>query len=156
MLFFNYKQPRAEYVQFQRLILGMTTLAAVLTQKIEFLYAFVILSTVSFITTTSYSPTTLIFKFFNYVFGKPLFTTAPQYAHSYITYRLAEIFEDLMRIGFGLFILYLYDILPLASWMIASFMGIAMLVSGLFGFCFSSLMYIGYQKILQKFGFKDD
>ncbi len=156
MLFFKYKQPKAEYVQFQRLVLGMTTLAAVLTQNIEFVYAFVVLSTVSFLTTTNYSPTTIFFRLFNYVFGKPLFTTAPQYAHSYITYRLAEIFEDLMRIGFGSLIVYLFDTSPLVSWMIASFMGVAMLVSGLFGFCFSSLMYIGYQKLMQKLGSGDD
>jgi hypothetical protein len=156
MIFLKYKQPKAEYVQFQRLVLGVLMLIAVLSQRVEFLYAFVMLSSIGFITTTSYSPTTMLFKLFHYLFGKPLFTTAPQYAHSYITYRLAEIFEDLMRIAFGLLVLYLFDYVPLVSWMMASFMGIAMLVSGLFGFCFSSLVYIGYQKLLQKMDLVDE
>ena len=127
MIFFKYRQPKAEYVQFQRLVHGLLLLNAVLFQMPDFVYAFFILSAVSFVTTINYSPTTLLFKLIHFTFGTPLFTTAPQYAHSYITYRLAEIFEDLIRISGGAAILYLYSFVPLAAWMLAAFMSIAML-----------------------------
>jgi len=152
MIFLKYKQPRAEYVQFQRLVLGLITLGSVLFENIELIQLFTFLSAVSFITTMNYSPTTFMFRLFSYMLGKPLFTTAPQYAHSYITNRLAEIFEDLMRIAGGLGILYLYTFSVMGAWMMASFMGIAMMISSFFGFCLSSLMYIGYKKVMNMFG----
>lgn len=150
MIFLKYKQPKAEYVQFQRLVLGLITITAVLFEKIEFIQLFTLLSAVSFITTMNYSPTTLLFRLLSYLLTGPLFTTAAQYAHSYITNRLAEIFEDIMRIAGGSIILYLYTVSPLAAWIMASFMGIAMMISSFFGFCLSSLVYIGYLK-LKKF-----
>lgn len=152
MIFLKYKQPKAEYVQFQRLVFALVILSAVLFEKVELIYAFLALSTITFISTVNYSPTTLLFRFFSFLLGRPLFLTAPQYAHSYITHRLAEIFEDILRIAGGTFILYLYTIFPLAGWMMASFMGIAMLISSFFGFCLSSLVYIGYQYIMKRFG----
>lgn len=155
MIFLKYKQPKAEYVQFQRLVFGLIILAAVLFENIEAVYVFFALSIISFITTINYSPTTWVFKFISFVFDRPLFTTAPQYAHSYITNRLAEIFEDILRMSGGALIIYLHTIFPLAAWMMASFMGIAMLVSSFFGFCFSSLVYIGYKNMMKKFGDKD-
>jgi len=156
MIFLKYKQPKAEYVQFQRLISGVIVLLAVLFENIQFVELFMVLSVVSFITTISYSPTTLLFKFLSYILTEPLFTTAPQYAHSYITYRLAEVFEDLMRIGGGACLLYLYTFSPLAAWMASSLMSIAMLISSFFGFCLSSLMYIGYKRLVKCFGDKDE
>jgi hypothetical protein len=152
MIFLKYKQPKAEYVQFQRLVFALVILSAVLFEKVELIYAFLALSAITFISTVNYSPTTLLFRFFSFLLGRPLFLTAPQYAHSYITHRLAEIFEDILRIAGGAFILYLYTIFPLAGWMMASFMGIAMLISSFFGFCLSSLVYIGYQYIMKRFG----
>lgn len=149
MIFLKYKQPKAEYVQFQRLVLGIITIGSVLFEKIELIEAFTILSVVSFITTMNYSPTTFLFRFLSYVNSTPLFTTAPQYAHSYITNKLAEIFEDLMRILMGLCILYVYSISALSAWMLASFMGVAMMISSFFGFCLSSLVYIGYKKLIK-------
>ncbi len=156
MIFLKYKQPKAEYVQFQRLIFGLCILIGVLFQRIEFIYAFLILSLLSFITTMNYSPTTMLYRLFSFILSKPLFETAPQYAHSYITNRLAEIFEDLMRIAGGTCIVYLYSQNELAAWMLGSFMGIAMLISGFFGFCLSSLLYIGYKKLMHKIGALDD
>ncbi len=155
MIFLKYKQPKAEYVQFQRLVFGLVILTAVLFEKIEVAYAFLGLSIIAFITTINYSPTTWLFRLLGFVLGRQLFTTAPQYAHSYITNKLAEVFEDILRISGGLLIIYLYSVTPLAAWMLASFMGIAMLVSSFFGFCFSALVYIGYQYMMKKFGSKD-
>jgi len=152
MIFLKYKQPKAEYVQFQRLMLGLLTLASVLFERIEFIHIFLVLSVISFITTMNYSPTTFLLRFLSFLLGKQVFTTAPQYVHSYITNRLAEIFEDLMRIGGGVMVIYLYSITPLAGWIMASIMGIAMMISSFFGFCLSSLMYIGYKKLLNIFG----
>ncbi len=152
MIFLKYKQPKAEYVQFQRLVFGLIILSAVLSQTIELVHLFFILSGISFFTTISYSPTSLLFRLLGYLLGAPLFSTAPQYAHSYITYRLAEIFEDLLRIAGGSFILYLHTVTPLGAWMMASFMGIAMMISSFFGFCFSSLVYIGYKTLMKKIG----
>jgi len=151
MIFLKYKQPQAEYVQFQRLVLGLIVLWAVLFDKIEFIELFVLLSFISFVSTMNYSPTTFLFKILSFILRKPLFITAPQYAHSYITNRLAEIFEDFMRIAGGSTVLYLYSIEPLWAWMMASFMGIAMMISSFFGFCLSSLLYIGYKKLLKLF-----
>jgi len=156
MIFLKYKQPKAEYVQFQRLVLGLITLTSVLFERIDFVEVFTLLSIISFFTTMNYSPTTVLFKFFSFLLSQPLFVTAPQYAHSYITNRLAEIFEDLMRIAGGITILYLYTFSPLAAWMMASFMGVAMMISSFFGFCLSSLMYIGYKKFLKRFGWMDE
>jgi len=155
MIFLKYKQPKAEYVQFQRLVCGLVILSAVLFERVELAYAFLGFSIIALITTINYSPTTWLFKLLSYFLGGPLFTTAPQYAHSYITNKLAEIFEDLLRITGGFLILYLHSVSPLAAWMLASFMGIAMLVSSFFGFCFSSLVYIGYQYMMKKLGSND-
>lgn len=152
MIFLKYKQPKAEYVQFQRLVFSLVILSAVLFEKAELVYAFLALSVITFTCTVNYSPTTLLFKFLSFLFGRPLFSTAPQYASSYITNRLAETFEDILRISGGALIVYLYSISPLAGWMMASFMGIAMLISSFFGFCVSSLVYIGYQYIMKRFG----
>lgn len=155
MIFLKYKQPKAEYVQFQRLGFGLILLSAVLFGKIEFIYFFLALSSISFITTINYSPMTLLFKLLSFMIGESLFTTAPQYAHSYVVNRLAEIFEDVLRIIGGLAVVSLYSTSPLASWMISSLMAIAMLISSFFGFCLSSLVYIGYKKILKKMGLLD-
>jgi len=152
MVFLKYKQPKAEYVQFQRLIFGLIILVAVLFERVDLIYTFLALSVITLITTVNYSPATLLFKFFSFLLGRPLFSTAPQYVQSYITNRLAYIFEDILRILGGSMILYLYSISPLAGWMMASFMGIAMLISSFFGFCISSLVYIGYQYMLKRFG----
>ena len=152
MIFLKYKQPKAEHVQFQRLVLGLITLIAVLAEDIFFVYVFLGLSVITFLTTVNYSPTTLLFKLLDFLLGRPLFSTAPQYAHSYITNKLAEIFEDILRISGGALILYLFTFSPLAAWMVASFMGIAMLVSSFFGFCLSSLVYIGYKYVVNSFG----
>lgn len=147
----KYKQPKAEHVQFQRLILGLLVLLAVIYQEIFFVKLFLGLSVVSLITTINYSPTTMIFKFFSFIYGKPIFTTPHQYAHSYIVYRLASIFEDLMRIAGGLAIIYFYQYYPIVAWIISSFMAIAMLISSFFGFCLSALFYIGYTSLEKKF-----
>ncbi len=156
MIFLKYKQPRAEHVQFQRFISGMILLAMVLFQEIELGYVFLILSIISFVTTINYSPTTFVFRLLSLVLGRSLFVTAPQYAHSYVINRLAEVFEDILRISGGIAIIYLHTLSPLASWMLASFMSIAMLISGIFGFCLSSLVYIAYQRILKKKGSADE
>ena len=151
MIFLKYKQPKAEYVQFQRLAAGITVLLGVLTANIMFIYAFLILSIVSLLTTINYSPSTFFFKLVSFITSKPLFTTAPQYVHSYMVHRLATIFEDLMRIAGGSMIIYFYDTAPTAAWMIGSFMSIAMLISSFFGFCLSALLYIGYTAIAKRF-----
>lgn len=152
MIFLKYKQPKAEYVQFQRFVMGLLILMAVLSEDIFFVNIFLILSIISLFTTVNYSPTTFIYKFISLLRGKPFFTTAPQYSHSYIVHRLAEIFEDFMRIAGGFTIIYVYTIVPLVAWIISSFMAIAMLISSFFGFCLSALMYIGYKFISKKFG----
>ncbi len=151
MIFLKYQQPKAEYVQFQRLILGLIVLASVFTEDILYIYIFLGLSLISFITTINYSPTTLLFKFLNFLMQQPLFTTAPQYAHSYVVNQLAEVFEDFMRVFVGMLIIYLYSFSPLSAWMIASVMSMTMLISSFFGFCFSSLIYIAYIHGVKKF-----
>ncbi len=147
MIFMKYKQPKAEYVQFQRLLAGLLILSAILTENIIFTYIFLLLSTISFITTLNYSPSTLLFKLISFLNGRPLFVTPPQYVHSYMVHRLATIFEDLMRIAGGIAMIYFYSISPTISWMIGSFMAIAMLISSFYGFCLSALLYIGYTAI---------
>lgn len=150
MIFLKYKQPKAEYVQFQRFVLGLIMLIAVLFQMVEFVYLFLALSVISFITTMNYSPSTLLFRLLSLVVERSLYTTPPQYAHSYITNRLAEIFEDLLRMVGGTAMLYVYTVSPLAAWMMTAFMSIAMLISSMFGFCLSSLVYIAYKKIMKQ------
>ena len=150
MIFLKYKQPKAEHVQFQRFILGLITLAAFLFQMVELIYIFLALSFISFITTINYSPTTLLFKLLSLLLEGPLFVTASQYAHSYVINKLAEIFEDILRMSGGVMIIYLYSIYPLAAWMMAAFMSISMLISSMFGFCVSSLVYIAYKRIMRK------
>ncbi len=152
MIILKYKQPKAEYVQFQRLVFGLIILVAVLFEKVGLVYFFLVLSMITLITTVNYSPATLMFRFLSFLLGRPLFSTAPQYVQSYITNRLAYIFEDILRILGGATILYLYSSSALAGWMMASFMGIAMLISSFFGFCVSSLVYIGYQYMMKRFG----
>ncbi len=147
MSILKYKQPKAEYVQFQRLIFGLLVLTSVLASYMPLLYTYLLLSIISFITTVNYSPTTYIYRLISFIQGKPFFITPPQYAHSYIVHRLAEIFEDLMRIGGGLAIIYIYQFSPTYAWIMASFMAIAMLISSFFGFCLSALFYIAYKAI---------
>ena len=150
MIFFNYKQPKAEYVQFQRLIMGLLILTSVLSENMYLIYIYLALSIISLFSTVFYSPTTLVFRLLSFIMGKPFFTTPPQYAHSYLVNRLAEFFEDIMRIGAGIAIIYLYTFTPLVAWIMASFVAVAMLISSFFGFCLSSLMYIGYKFIMKK------
>lgn len=152
MIFLKYKEPQAEHVQFQRLISGLLTLFFALTENIVFVEVFIILNIISFITTVRYSPTTMLFKFLSFLYGKSIFTTPSQYVHSYRVQRLTSILEDLMRIGGGFGIFYVYQISPTIALLIAMFMAIAMLISSFFGFCLSALMHIGYKALLKKFG----
>jgi len=147
MIFMKYKQPKAEYVQFQRLILGLLVLIGVVFQEIFFVKVFLGVSIISLFTTVNYSPTTLIFKFTSLMYSEPIFTTPSQYVHSYIVHRLASIFEDLMRIVGGIAIIYFYPISETSAWLIGSFMSIAMLISSFFGFCLSALIYIAYTSL---------
>jgi len=147
MIFMKYKQPKAEYVQFQRLVLGLLVLIGVIFEEIFFIKVFLGISIISFFTTINYSPTTLIFKFTSLMYSKPIFTTPHQYVHSYIVHRLASVFEDLMRIAGGFAVIYLYQFYPTTSWIIGSFMAIAMLISSFFGFCLSALIYIAYTSL---------
>ena len=151
MIFLKYKQPKAEYVQFQRFVAGLLVLFAVLTENILFAYAFLFLSIVSFITTIRYSPSTLLFKFTSLILTKQFFTTAPEYEHSYKVNRTATIFEDLMRIAGGISIIYFYEFSQITAWLIASAMAIAMLISSFFGFSLSALLYIWYLSMKKKF-----
>ena len=151
MIFLKYKEPQAEHVQFQRLAFGLLALTFVLSDDLLFIKIFILLNVVSFITTVNYSPTTLLFKFLSLLLGKSLFVTPPQYASSYRNTKLASIFEDLMRIGGGVAIFYLYQYSPLAALMFASFMAIALLISSFFGFCLSSLPFMGYRTLKKKF-----
>ncbi len=156
MIILKYKQPKAEYVQFQRLVFGLIILVAVLFEKVGLIYIFLALSMITLLTTVNYSPATLLFRSLSFLLGRPLFSTAPQYVQSYVTNRLAYIFEDILRILGGATILYLFSVSELAGWMMASFMGIAMLISSFFGFCISSLVYIGYQYIMKRLGSGDE
>ena len=147
----KYKQPKAEYVQFQRLVLGTMVLVGVIFEELFFIKLFLALSIISFITTINYSPTTLIYKLTSLMYSEPIFTTPHQYVHSYIVHRLAAIFEDLMRIAGGSAILYIYQFSETSAWVIASFMSIAMLISSFFGFCLSALLYIAYTSLQKRF-----
>ena len=151
MIFMKYKQPKAEYVQFQRLVLGLLVLVAAVFQEIFFIKIFLGVSIISFFTTVNYSPTTLIFKLTSMMYSEAIFTTPQQYVHSYLVHRLAYIFEDLMRISGGLAIIYFYQMSETSAWVISSFMAIAMLISSFFGFCLSALIYIAYTSIEEKF-----
>ena len=151
MSLFTYTQPKAEYVQFQRLIFGLLVLFAVLFENINLIYTFLVFSTINFIVTINNSPITLIFKLLSYIYTKQIFVTPPQYANSYIVSRVAEIFEDIMRISGALIIIYFYHTTTITSWIIASSISIAMLISTFFGFCLSSIFYIWYENIKKKF-----
>ena len=151
MIFMKYKQPKAEYVQFQRLVLGLLVLVGVVFQEIFFIKVYLGLSIVSFITTINYSPTTMIFKLTSLMYSEPIFTTPQQYVHSYIVHRLASIFEDLMRIIGGLVVIYLSHHYLTSAWVVGLFMSIAMLISSFFGFCLSALIYIAYISLEKKF-----
>lgn len=150
MIFLKHKEPQAEHVQFQRLISGLLVVAFVLTQHIQYIEVYIVLNVISLIVTVNHSPTTILFKVLSFLLRKPLFVTPPQYERSYRVNKIASILEDSMRIGGGVAIYYLFQISPLAANMLGSFMGIAMLISSFFGFCLSSLAYIGYKLIMKK------
>ena len=151
MNLFTYHQPKAEYVQFQRLIFGLLVLFAVLFENINLIYAFLVFSTINFIVTINNSPITLVFRLLSFIYTKPIFVTPPQYAPSYIVSRVAEFFEDMMRILGALIIIYFYYTSEITPWIIASSISIAMLISTFFGFCLSSIFYIWYKNIKNKF-----
>ncbi len=147
MSFFHYHTPEPREVKFNRLILGLLLIAGVISQHIEFLYGYFIISLISVVTLIHYSPTTYLYKFIAFFFKGPLCTISPAYERSYAMHKESELFELSLRLIVVSLAIYIHSLLPLAGWLIAIFMGIFMMISTFFGFCLSALGYIGLKCI---------
>jgi diguanylate cyclase (GGDEF)-like protein len=145
--FFHYHTPEPREVKFNRLILGLLLISGVISQRIEFLYAYFVISAISVVTLIHYSPTTYLYKFIAFFFNGPLCTISPAYERSYAMHKESEFFELSLRLVVVSIAIYAHSLLPLAGWLIAIFMGIFMMISTFFGFCLSALGYIGLKFI---------
>ena len=150
MSFFHYHTPTPREVKFNRLILGLLLIAGVISQRIEFLYCYFVISLISIATLIHYSPTTYLYKVIIFFFEKPFCTISPAYERSYAMHKESELFELGLRLIVVSIAIYVHSLAPLAGWLIAIFMGIFMMISTFFGFCLSALWYIGF-KCINKF-----
>ena len=145
--FFHYHTPEPREVKFNRLILGLLLIAGVISQHIEFLYGYFVISLISVVTLIHYSPTTYLYKFIAFFFKEPLCTISTAYERSYAMHKASELFELSLRLVVVSVAIYVHSLFPLAGWLIAIFMGIFMMISTFFGFCLSALGYIGLKYI---------
>jgi diguanylate cyclase (GGDEF)-like protein len=112
-------------------------------QKIDFFYLYFSINLLSLMTTLQYSPTTWFLRLLEVIFKKSICTISPAYARSYFMNRESEWFELLSRLFVSSIAIAFFSYTPLVTWLIGTFMGVFMMISTFFGFCLSSLGYIG-------------
>ncbi|MCX6060729.1 MAG: EAL domain-containing protein [Campylobacterales bacterium] len=116
-------------------------------QNIELFYFYFTINLITLITTVRFSPTSWLLHLIELMLKRSICTISPAYKRSYFMNRESEWFELFARllvssIAIGFFYYY-----PLTTWLIGIFMGVFMMISTFFGFCLSSLGYIGFRSL---------
>lgn len=147
MVWFTYQSPAPVMVKFNRLILGLIIVAAVFSRQIEFLYLYFAINLLTLLTTLRFSPTSWLLKLASFFLKRPVFTISPAYERSYFMNRESECFELCLRLLVSALAIGFFPHYPLVTWLIGTFMGVFMMISTFFGFCLSSLGYIGVKSV---------
>lgn len=145
MLWFSYQSPLPSMVKFNRLTMGALMIIGIFSQNINFFTAYFIINLLTLVTTVRFSPSSLLLRFIEMIAGRSVCNISPLYARSYFMNRESEWFELAARILVSGLAIGIFSIYPLAAWLIGVFMGVFMMISAFFGFCLSSLGYIGFR-----------
>jgi len=143
MLWFTYQSPTPDVVKFNRLVLGTIIIIGVFFQNIELFYLYFLINLLTLATTVQSGPTTWFLRIIQTVAKETVCNISPSYARSYFMNRESEWFELLSRLLVSSIAIAFYSYNPLMTWLIGMFMGVFMMISTFFGFCLSSLGYIG-------------
>jgi diguanylate cyclase (GGDEF)-like protein len=143
----TYQAPAPKAVKFNRLLLGLIMIIAVFFQQIELFYLYFFINLLTVITTLRFSPTSLLLSFVEFLLKRSLCTIPPAYERSYFMNRESELFELSLRLLVSSIAIGFFAYYPLATWLIGTIMGIFMMISTFFGFCLSSLAYIGVMNL---------
>ena len=143
MIWFAYRAPAPTEVKFNRLILGLIMITAVFFQQIELFYLYFIINLITVITTLRLSPTSWLLSLVLFLIKRPLYTISPVYERSYFMNHESELFELSLRLLVSFIAIVFFTYCPLVTWLVGAIMGIFMMISTFFGFCLSSLAYIG-------------
>jgi len=149
MLWFAYQPPSPIAVKFNRLVLGTIIIIGVFFQNIELFYLYFVINLLTLITTLQFSPTNWLLGIGDFFLKSSICTISPAYKRSYFMNRESEWFELFARLLVSSIAIGFFSHTPLVTWLIGTFMGVFMMISTFFGFCLSSLGYIGF-KSLQK------
>lgn len=134
-------------MRFSRFVMTLLIAAYALFGLIEGMYIMLAMTLSTLLLTSSYSLSTLLYKFLSFFKFDKVFTLNPRYERSFFINRKMEVFEELLRflVGVVVILLFYFDF-PSASTVLAFLMGVLMLISTYFGFCVSGLVCIGYCK----------
>jgi len=143
----HYHPPKPLYVKWNRLFNSLLVISAVFFQRIELLYLFLALNIVTFVVTIHYGPARLLLWPLRKLFGLRFLDVPEAYVRSYRMTASTERFEILLRILAVTVAVTLYGCCPTATWLMASAMGIFMLISAFFGFCLSALGFIAVRSL---------
>jgi hypothetical protein len=94
----TYITPKSSIVKFNRLILGLILVIGIFSQRVEFLYLYLVINIFTLVTTIHYSPTTWLFNLLSYFFNKAICSISQDYERSYFMNEESEWFELFFRI----------------------------------------------------------
>ncbi len=143
----QYHPPKPLFVKWNRLFNSIVVIGAVFSQRAEFLYFFLAINMVTFVATIHYGPTRFLLWPIRKTVGLRFLDVSPAYVRSYRMTASTERFEILLRILAVTAALSFYPCCPTVTWLMASAMGIFMLISAFFGFCLSALGYIAVKSL---------
>ncbi len=143
MIWSRYQAPASDEVKFNRLVLGLIMITAVFFQKIELFYLYFFINLITVITTLRFSPTSWLLSLVSFLLKRPFCTIPSAYERSYFMNQESELFELSLRLLVSSIAIGFFTYYPLVTWLVGAIMGIFMMISTFFGFCLSSLAYIG-------------
>jgi diguanylate cyclase (GGDEF)-like protein len=149
-----YKTPTSAMVKINRLFVGIIVASAVFFQNIHLIHLYFLLNLITAFTTIYYSISSAIYMLI-VKSGLKICMVPSDYERSYFMNKESERFELLSRISVSFIAIMIYPYSHLTTWIIASVMSIFMMISTFYGFCLSSLIYIGYLKFFKQHDHKN-
>lgn len=143
----HYHPPKPLYVKWNRLFNSLVVISAVFLQRIELLYFFLGLNIVTFVVTIHYGPSRWLLWPIGKTVGLQWLDVSEAYVRSYRMTASTERFEVLLRILAVTAAIAFYSCCSTVTWLMASAMGIFMLISAFFGFCLSALGFIAVKSL---------
>lgn len=142
-------------IKFQRLFIASIALTTLVLQRIEPVYALIIISIIGLIGGARMAPAILIYHGISRILGRP-FLKAPAKQQS--TMVLFAQSPTLDRFIYGLFtitglgLVMLYPVWPIGVWIFAGYMAAMMFLSSTTGFCMGAVLFVGLNKLLTLLG----